>query len=56
MREEWKKMLKDLGYNPARWGKLPMEQQLQLMLDYFKTHEKPEWLQRMEKQIADIGD
>ena len=54
-REQWKKMLADLGYNPARWNKLPMDQQVQLMIDYYKTHEKPEWLQRMEKQIIN-GD
>lgn len=56
LREQWKKMLRDLGYNPAGWNRLSMDEQLKLMIDYYKTHEKPEWLQRMEKQIADIGD
>ena len=53
MREQWKKMLKDLGYNPAGWKRLSMDEQLKLMMDYYRTHEKPEWLQRIELNIGD---
>jgi len=30
-REEWKKMLKDLGYNPAKWSELSPDEQLELI-------------------------
>lgn len=37
-REEWKKMLKDLGYNPAKWGELSPEEQLELIDQYQAEH------------------
>ena len=39
-RQDWMKMLKDLGYNPARWDKLSTDEQLRLMDQYYAKQEQ----------------
>ena len=39
-RQNWMKMLKDLGYNPARWEQLTTDQQLELMDQYYAKQEQ----------------
>lgn len=39
-RQDWMKMLKDLGYNPARWEQLTTDQQLELMDQYYAKQEQ----------------
>lgn len=36
--QDWLKMLKDLGYTPAKWDKLSTDEQLKLMDQYDATH------------------
>ena len=39
---DWLKMLKDLGYTPAKWDKLPTDKQLELMDKYYASKETEE--------------
>ena len=39
-RQDWMKMLRDLGYNPARWDQLTTDQQLELMDQYYAKQEQ----------------
>ena len=39
-RQDWMKMLKDLGYSPTTWEKLSTDEQLRLMDQYYASHEE----------------
>lgn len=39
-RQDWMKMLRDLGYSPARWEQLTTDQQLELMDQYYAKQEQ----------------
>ena len=39
-RQDWMKMLRDLGYNPVRWDQLTTDQQLELMDQYYAKQEQ----------------
>ena len=41
-RQDWMKMLKDLGYSPARWEQLSTDQQLELMDQYYAKQDNNE--------------
>ena len=45
--QDWLKMIRDMGYTPAKWDQLTTDKQLELMDKYYETHGGEEAMKKM---------